>query len=345
MGSQRRVKVLIIDDSLVSREVLRKGLARDIRLEVVGVAGDPYEAVDKIEELDPDVLTLDINMPRMDGITFLKKLMGQHPMPVVVISSSANSVFEAIESGAVDFVAKPEIHTPGDLDEFLIEVIKKIKIASVAMMKRSMPSEVSEENKPKQTLVPSREVDLIAIGASTGGTDALLTVLKTLPVTTPGIVIVQHMPPVFTRMYAERLNSQCQLQVKEAATGDVVSEGMAFIAPGDLHMKVVKEGSRYLIRCYPGEKVSGHCPSVDVLFQSVADKVARKAVGIILTGMGSDGAKGLLSMRKNGAYTFGQNKDSCVVYGMPMVAYNMGAVVRQLPLDRIGTELIRHLQN
>lgn len=343
MGPQRKIKVLIIDDSLVSREVLKKGLMRDTRLEVVGVAGDPYEAVDKIADLEPDVLTLDINMPRMDGITFLKKLMAQHPMPVVVISSSVESVFEAMESGAVDFVAKPEIHTPEDLDEFLLEVIQKIKIAAVALMKNNIAGNLSQDNKTS-SLLPSREVDVITIGASTGGTDALLTVLKNLPVTIPGIVIVQHMPPVFTRMYAERLNNQCQLQVKEAATGDVVETGKVFIAPGNFHMKVVKEGSRYKLRCYPGEKVSGHCPSVDVLFQSVAETVGRKAVGIILTGMGSDGAKGLLAMRKNGAYTFGQNKDSCVVYGMPMVAYNMGAVVRQLPLDRISTELIRYLQ-
>lgn len=343
MGTHQKMGVLIVDDSLVSREILRKGLSRSAQIEVVGVAGDPYEAVEKIEALEPDVLTLDINMPKMDGLTFLRKLMAQHPMPVIVISSSANSVFEALEAGAVDFVAKPEISSVSELETFLDEVVSKVKIASKATTQKG---KAAEAVKPETLGIrPSKDIHLIAMGASTGGTDALLTVLKTLPENIPGIVIVQHMPPVFTRMYAERLNSQCSLDVKEAKSGDEIKPGSVLVAPGEFQMKVLKDKHRYVVKCTRGEKVSGHCPSVDVLFQSAAETAGEKAVGIILTGMGSDGAKGLLHMRKAGAYTIGQDRNSCVVYGMPMVAFNIGAVAKQLSLERIGPELIRYLQN
>ena len=342
MTGQGVINVLIVDDSIVSREVIRKGISRDPRIRVAGMAGDPYEAVEQIAELEPDVLTLDINMPRMDGLTFLKKLMKQHPLPVVVISSSSHSVFEALEAGAVDFAAKPEISSVDDLESFIQEVIHKIKIASVANVEKT------GAQKPVQQSVSgghkSRDVDLIAIGASTGGTDALVKILQPLPPDLPGIVIVQHMPPVFTRMYAERLNSQCRLEVREARNGDEVKPGLALLAPGDYQMKVMKDDRRYTVKCYRGEKVSGHCPSVDVLFQSVAETAGRKSVGMILTGMGSDGAKGLLQMRKTGAWTVGQDQESCVVYGMPMVAFNIGAVVRQLPLDRIAPDVVRYIQ-
>ena len=342
MTGQGVINVLIVDDSIVSREVIRKGISRDPRIRVAGMAGDPYEAVEQIAELEPDVLTLDINMPRMDGLTFLKKLMKQHPLPVVVISSSSHSVFEALEAGAVDFAAKPEISSVDDLESFIQEVIHKIKIASVANVEKT------GAQKPVQQSVSggykSRDVDLIAIGASTGGTDALVKILQPLPPDLPGIVIVQHMPPVFTRMYAERLNSQCRLEVREARNGDEVKPGLALLAPGDYQMKVMKDNRRYTVKCYRGEKVSGHCPSVDVLFQSVAETAGRKSVGMILTGMGSDGAKGLLQMRKTGAWTVGQDQESCVVYGMPMVAFNIGAVVRQLPLDRIAPDVVRYIQ-
>ncbi|MEN1758946.1 chemotaxis response regulator protein-glutamate methylesterase [Anoxynatronum sibiricum] len=341
MGTLKPIRVLIIDDSLVSREILRKGLAGDRRLQVVGLAGDPYEAVEKIEDLEPDVLTLDINMPKMDGLTFLTKLMAQLPLPVVVISSSAERVFDAMEKGAVDFVAKPAISSPADLETFLEEVVEKVKIAASVKMYLHAPTAVPEEMTPSVKAV--KDIRVIAMGASTGGTDALLKVLKGLPMNIPGIVIVQHMPPVFTRMYAERLDQQCALSVSEAKTGDEVKPGSVLIAPGDQHIKIVKDQQRCVVRCFRGDKVSGHCPSVDVLFESAALTVGAKAMGVLLTGMGSDGARGLLTMRKAGAYTLGQDKDSSVVYGMPMVAYNIGAVVRQLPLERIPSEILRHL--
>lgn len=341
MRTMKPIRVLIIDDSLVSREVLRKGMTGDERLQVVGLAGDPYEAVEIIEEQDPDVLTLDINMPKMDGLTFLKKLMAQHPMPVVVISSSAGKVFDAMEAGAVDFVAKPTISSPEDLDIFIEEVVQKVKVAAGVHV--SAPSFETDKHQVTGSVKAVKDIAVIAMGASTGGTDALLKVLKDLPQNMPGIVIVQHMPPVFTRMYAERLDLQCSLSVSEAKTGDEIKPGRVLIAPGDQHLKVMKDQHRYIVRCWRSEKVSGHCPSVDVLFESVAHTADKKAMGILLTGMGSDGAKGLLAMRKAGAYTMAQDKASSVVYGMPMVAYNIGAVARQLPLDKISSEIVRYI--
>ena len=341
MRTLKPIRILIIDDSLVSREVLRKGLEKDQQLQVMGVAGDPYEAVGLIEDLEPDVLTLDINMPRMDGLTFLSKLMAQHPLPVVVISSSAERIFDAIERGAVDFVAKPGIATPADLEAFLTEVVEKVKVAAVA--KTCPPTPAIPKGNTAPWARPGKGTKLIALGASTGGTDALLKVLKALPINVPGIVIVQHMPPVFTRMYAERLDKQCALSVSEAKSGDEIKPGKVLIAPGDQHMKVIRDHQRYVIKCYRGEKVSGHCPSVDVLFDSVAQTAGEKAIGVLLTGMGRDGAKGLLNMRQAGSYTLGQDQESSVVYGMPMVAYNIGAVACQLPLDRIPSEMLRYL--
>ncbi|SMP43434.1 protein-glutamate methylesterase/protein-glutamine glutaminase [Anoxynatronum buryatiense] len=341
MENLQPIRVLIIDDSLVSREVLRKGLGGDRRLQVVGVAGDPYEAVEKIETFEPDVLTLDINMPKMDGLTFLTKLMAQLPLPVVVISSSADRVFDAMERGAVDFVAKPAISSPADLKAFLKEVVEKVKVA--AMVKTHAPVTTAIPEETTLSVKAVKDIRVIAMGASTGGTDALLKVLKGLPQNVPGIVIVQHMPPVFTRMYAERLDQQCALSVSEAKTGDEIKPGKVLLAPGDQHLKVVKDQQRYVVRCFRGHKVSGHCPSVDVLFESVALTAGEKAMGVLLTGMGSDGARGLLTMRKAGAHTLGQDKESSVVYGMPMVAYNIGAVVRQSPLDRIPSEILRYL--
>lgn len=341
MNNKKPVKVLIIDDSMISREVIRKGLSADPGINVVGMAADPYEAVELIEQQNPDVLTLDVNMPRMDGLTFLKKLMKQQPMPVVVITGSAHLVLEALEAGAVDFVEKPEIKTPDDLKNFLDEIVYITKVAAISKTKPLTKSASTPQKEIR--VLQKKDVDIIAMGASTGGTDALMKILKDFPKTAPGVVIVQHMPPTFTRMYAERLNSLCAMEVMEAKTGDAVIPGRALIAPGGLQMKVVKGGTGYTVKCYPGEKVSGHCPSVDVMFESVANAAGSKSMGVILTGMGSDGAKGLLSMKKAGAYTVGQDQKSSVVYGMPMVAYNIGAVVKQLPLDDIAAHILRSL--
>lgn len=340
MGLSRKIKVLVVDDSLLFRETMARGISQDSGIEVVGVAADPFIARDKILELEPDVITLDVEMPKMNGIEFLKKLMPQYPLPVVVVSAVSSNVFDALYAGAVDFVTKPDEHKPGGLNSFINELIIKIKIASTAKV-----------GDYKKRYIPVRPIThdtsggnmIIAIGASTGGTEAIYQLIKAFPRDMPGIVIVQHMPPVFTRMYAERLNNTCILEVKEAQDGDLIQPGRVLIAPGDYHMKVMKRGASYYVKCYKGEKVSGHCPSIDVLFDSVAQTAGADAVGIILTGMGSDGAKGLLKMKKEGAYTIGQDERTCIVYGMPMVAFNIGAVQKQAALDRIPPLVCDHL--
>jgi len=332
----RRIKVLIVDDSLLFRETLAREISKDFGIEVVGTAEDPYVARDKILELQPDVVTLDVEMPKMDGIAFLKKLMPQYPLPVVVISSVENNVFDALSAGAVDFVAKPK--SKAGTASFYNELVVKIKIASTAKVAQyKLQADAGARLRPP--VASGLDETIIAIGASTGGTEALASIINVLPSEMPGIVIVQHMPPVFTKMYADRLNNSSRLRVKEAEDGDPLIPGTALVAPGDFQMELVKDRGSFRVRCFKGEKVSGHCPSVDVLFRSVAASVGRHAMGVILTGMGSDGAKGLLEIRKRGAFTIGQDEKTSVVYGMPMVAYNIGAVEKQLPLDRIPQEL------
>lgn len=332
----KRIRVLVVDDSLVFREVLARGLASDPGLEVVGAASNPFEARDLIQELEPDVMTLDVQMPRMDGIEFLRRLMPQYPMPVVVISAVSNSVFDALDAGAVDFVTKPDSSALA-LESFLNEIRVKIKIASTAKVGKL---KVSARRAEGGIHHPFRKDMVIAIGASTGGTDALFQIIRQLPAQMPGILVVQHMPPVFTRMYAERLNDNCPMEVREAKDGDEVLPGRVLIAPGEYHMALEARAGKWRVNCYEGEKVSGHRPSVDVLFDSVSKVAGRNAVGVILTGMGHDGAGGLLKMRRAGAQTLGQDEKSCVVYGMPMVAFNLGAVAKQLPLERVAEELI-----
>lgn len=331
MKIRKKIKVLVVDDSIVYREFLSKGISVDPDIEVVATAADPYDARDKIIEFEPDVMALDVEMPRMNGIEFLHRLMPQYPLPVIVISSVSNNVFDALNAGAVDFVVKPDAKANINIENYINELIIKIKIASTANLSQwKMQSKgVTGRIKPKW------RNKVIAIGASTGGTEAIFEILKSLPGDMPGIVIVQHMPPVFTKMYAQRINSLVALNVKEAETGDIVRQGTVLIAPGDQHMKVEKSGSTYKVVCFKGEKVNGHCPSVDVLFNSVAAEVGKDAIGVILTGMGYDGAKGLLSMKHNGARTIGQDKESSVVYGMPKVAFDIGAVDEQASLDSI----------
>ncbi len=334
----KKTRVLIVDDSLFMRQFISNAVSMDPGIEVVGTAGDPYDARDKILELNPDVMTLDVEMPKMNGIEFLKKLMPQYPLPVLVVSSAANIVFDAMQAGAVDFVNKPSTMNENERNTFISELIIKIKIASIAKVGRHKHSAHRSET-TKSADAGNAERLIAAIGASTGGTEATADILMNLKNCTLGIVVVQHMPPVFTRLYAERLNNSCMMEVKEAVDGDAVTPGRVLIAPGDYHMQVEKYGSGYRVKCFKGEKVSGHCPSVDVLFESVAKAAGANAMGIILTGMGSDGANGLLSMRKKGAATIGQNKETCVVYGMPMVANKIGAVQIETPLTEIPARM------
>lgn len=330
------IKVLVVEDSIVFRELLVQNLSRDPAIQVVGTAKDPFEARDAIVAYKPDVMTLDVELPRMNGIEFLRKLMPQYPLPVVVISSLSDSVFDALKAGAVDFVAKPAVSSRTQLEEFVKnELLVKIKIASTA--KISNIKKVVMANEQQQQLAARGKNLIVAIGASTGGTEAILDVVKEFGTDIPGVVVVQHMPPGFTQMYARRLNDQCRIQVKEAETGDIVRPGSMLIAPGgDRHMRLVKVNGVYQVECKAGPRVNGHCPSVDVLFDSVAKVAGASAVGIILTGMGGDGAKGLLAMRRAGAKTIGQDESTCVVYGMPKVAYDLGAVQHQEKLGDIA---------
>ncbi len=333
MYSPRKIKVLVIDDSLLFREAVARGLSGDRGIEIVGTAANPFEARDKIIELEPDVLTLDIEMPMMGGIEFLKKLMPQYPMPVVVVSALSNKVFEALNAGAVDFVTKPNSGSIDGIEGFINELIVKVKIASIAKVsnhKNRYRNNVLNTNNH----INKNDV-IIAIGASTGGTEAIFDIIHAFPKEMPGIVVVQHMPPIFTKMYAQRLNASCEMEVKEAEHGDKIISGRVLIAPGDKHLKINKKENSYIVECSNGDKVNRHKPSVDVLFNSIAEKVGASAIGIILTGMGYDGAKGLLNMKKKGAITIGQDENSCVVYGMPKVAYDIGAVSKQVSLKEI----------
>ncbi|HEY8462785.1 MAG TPA: chemotaxis response regulator protein-glutamate methylesterase [Bacillota bacterium] len=334
MDIKRKIKVLIVDDSLLFRETLARGIAKDPAINVVGTAADPYQASELIVKLEPDVMTLDVEMPRMNGIDFLRKLMPQHPLPVVMVSGVDSSVFDALNAGAVDFVNKPDFKNRNGLELLFNELIVKIKIASTAKLGHWKTSTGPSKMMPKVN--SGSPVQVIAIGASTGGTEATERVLREFPPNMPGTVVVQHMPALFTRMYAERLNNICLMEVKEAENGDRVYPGRILIAPGDYQMRLKKAGSEFMVECFKGEKVNGHCPSVDVLFNSVAQQAGRSAVGVILTGMGADGAQGLLAMRRQGARTIGQDEASSVVYGMPKVAYEMGAVEQQAPPDSIA---------
>lgn len=332
----RRLRVLVVDDSAVARELIARGIGEDPGIEVVAVAADAYQARDAIEEYEPDVMALDVEMPRMNGIAFLRLLMPQYPMPVVVMSAIGANVFDAMQAGAIDFVNKPEISSREGLQSFLNELVLKLKIASTARVK---PHQLPRRTTGRRDGPVSGRINLIAIGASTGGTEAIQELLSGLATDCPPIVIVQHMPPLFTRMYAERLDRVLPFSVREARDGDELRRGQVVIAPGDRHMRLIRSGEMYRVRCEAGDKVSGHCPSVDVLFDSAAKAAGNRAIGVILTGMGADGARGLLQMRTSGARTFGQDAASCVVYGMPMEAWKRGAVERQAPLDRLA-ELI-----
>lgn len=347
--SQQKIRVLVVDDSAVARTFLIKGLSAYPNIEVVGYAINALDAQAKIARLNPDVMTLDVEMPGTNGIDFLKQLLPGHPLPVILVSSLNLRVFDALAAGAVDFVRKPD--GVESREAFLRALSQKIVVASRA----KVPSCGRAAAKQSAPVAPaaalgrgSGVVDLdrtiIGLGASTGGTEATLEVLKRLPADIPGMVIVQHMPKGFTGMYAQRLNKLCAMEVREAKNGDEIHRGLALIAPADLQARVVRMGSRYTLACQPGDKVSGHRPSVDALFTSMASQIKCHMVGIIMTGMGRDGASGLLEMRKAGAYTIGQDKDSSVVYGMPGVAQDIGAVMIQASCENIAAVLMQHLK-
>ena len=345
-----KIRLMIIDDSLFFRTFLAQKLGRDPDIEIVGSFADPVEAARQIVSLHPDVIAVDMEMPKMRGNEFLRSVLPKHPnVKAVVISALSGNVFDAMHAGAIDFIGKPGSQPGFDENQFVAEILQKIKIASNAhvVSPGDAPTRASaaafpstQPARPSVSGATARSV--IAIGASTGGTEAIIEVIKRFPANTPGVVIVQHMPPVFTKMYAERVDRICSMKVREAQNGDRAERGTILIAPGgDQQMYLKNDASGYYVYLAYGEKVSGHCPSVDVLFDSVAKTAGRNAVGVILTGMGADGAKGLSAMRRSGAHTIGQDEDSCVVYGMPMVAYNIGAVCEQLPLSSIGDAVLR----
>ena len=389
--ARKPIRVLVTDDSAVYRTMISGNLAKKDGIEVVGTAYDAEDALRKIASLKPDVLSLDVEMPKMNGIELTKHLMStESVLPIILVSAANINVFDALNAGAVDFVKKPDGTTKPEA--FIDELASKIRIASVAKVAKhttfrptTPPSaaataaaratgpsaavsaasaaakaaatklgatappkhtpSISDISAPRSCSARACESTIIALGASTGGTESTLEVLQKLPANIPPILIVQHMPVGFTKLYAERLNRICAMNVKEAQDGDEVVPGTVYIAPGDVQMKLTKVGGTYKLQCRGTEKVSGHCPSVDVLFRSVAEVSTKKNVGIILTGMGRDGAEGLLEMKKRGAYTLGENEESCVVYGMPMVAQNIGAVMVQATNRDIPNLLMKHLNS
>lgn len=401
-----RIKLLVVDDSILFREVLSRYVLRDDMIEIVGKAGDAYSARDMILKYEPDVMTLDVEMPRMDGVNFLKKLLPQYYIPTIVVSSSDESKSACLDAGAVEMLSKPAARTNTDMENFAAQLCSSIRkayksnhpnskidvnntpftkkapqtssaqtspmtaaanpslraMADVAAKAEKMVSERTTNLSSKTSAVSAetsssamtaaisarrgkfkRSETVIALGASTGGTEALEQVIKHFPIDTPPVIIVQHMPAGFTKLYAERLNRSCHMQVKEAEDGDRLRSGLIIIGAGENHLRLCKDARGWYVSSKPGEKVSGHCPSVDVMFDSVATVAGPQAIGAILTGMGRDGADGLLKMRQRGAFTIGQDKDTCVVYGMPMEAYKIGAVEVQAPLYKIADIILNSI--
>ncbi|MBW1780229.1 MAG: chemotaxis response regulator protein-glutamate methylesterase [Deltaproteobacteria bacterium] len=343
----KEIKVLIVDDSAVVRKILTDKLSRFHDIQVVGTAVDPYAARDKIVTLDPDVVTLDIEMPRMDGLSFLTKLMKYYPMPVVVLSSvtpeNSNTALKALELGAVEVLCKPgSAYSTQNISRNLAHAIRAAAAAKIKVIKKTDPESRVNQIRPKPVQFDTTH-KVIAIGASTGGTRAIEAVLSRLPPTTPGTVIVQHMPEKFTSAFAETLNRNCRMEVKEAHDKDHVIPGKALVCPGNHHMVINRKGGGYLVRIKNGPMVHYQRPSVDVLFQSVAKNVSSNAVGVLLTGMGADGAKGLLAMKDSGAFTIAQDEETCVVFGMPREAIQIGAVDEIVPLPQISGSIIATL--
>ncbi len=353
---KKTVKVLVVDDSAVVRQTLVDVLTTDEEITVIGSATDPYDAADHLRRAAPDVITLDIEMPRMDGLTFLRKLMRQHPLPVVICSTlterGSETALRALELGAVEVIQKPKLGTKQFLEESRVRICDTIKAAArvdVRKHKLARQNKVSpkltadaviQAKKPTGAMIQTTE-KVVAVGASTGGTEALRYFLEMLPYDSPGIVIVQHMPEKFTKSFASRLDKLCRVSVKEAENGDSITTGHVLIAPGNLHMLLKRSGARYFVELRDGPLVSRHRPSVDVLFRSTARYAGKNAIGIIMTGMGDDGAKGLLEMKEAGAETIAQDEATSVVFGMPQEAIKLGAAKKVMPLGTIAAEVIR----
>jgi two-component system chemotaxis response regulator CheB len=355
MSTSKKIRVLIVDDSATVRQTMKEILESDPQIEVIGVAPDPYVAVERIKLAVPDVITLDIEMPRMDGLTFLEKIMSQHPIPVVICSTltanNSETALEALEKGAVEIITKPRLGTREFLEESRVRICDVVKSAAhVRLKKRRRATAITVKPKltadavlpkpPSQAMIQTT-AKVVVVGASTGGTEALREMLEALPLDAPGVVVVQHMPELFTAQFANRLNAICQITVKEAANNDSVIRGQALIAPGNHHLLLKRAGARYYVEVRDGPLVSRHRPSVDVLFRSAARYAGRNAVGVIMTGMGDDGAKGMLEMKEAGAYNLAQDEASCVVFGMPAEAIKLNAVDRILPLGAIAAEVVR----
>lgn len=343
----KKIKLLIVDDSALVRDLLSRGLNQAPDIEVVGTARDPYDARDKILALEPEVLTLDVEMPRMDGVEFLRRLMPQYPIPVIIVSSLTEDgksiTLAALEAGAVDFVHKPAFNIASGLNEMLNELADKIRMAASVDVSHLHHGSYNPVSTKVEALEESTD-KVVAIGASTGGTEAIRAIIPRFPRNMPGIVIVQHMPPGFTRLFAQRLNEQSEMEVKEAESGDRVVNGRVLIAPGDLQMKVIRSGGIYQVVCQDGPLCNGHRPSVEIMFNSVASQVGKNAVGVMLTGMGADGADGLVNMRQAGARTLAQDEASSIVWGMPKEAFVRGGAEKLVPLDRMADEVI-HILN
>lgn len=350
MSHTGKTRVLIVDDSAIVRDLLERGLSLDPDIEVVGKASDAFSARDRIVILSPDVITLDIEMPRMNGIDFLRKLIPQYPIPVVVVSAvtveGSRRAIEALEAGALDVVAKPSASDRDGFQNMIEDLAEKVKWAAHADVGKFLgtagarPAGAQKKVSPTAAGLTASERRLVAIGASTGGTSVFYSIIPQFPRDMPGVVIVQHMPPVFTRLFAEALDRLSAVEVREAKDGDAIRPGLVLIAPGDYHMTVKKNGLEWKVACAPGEKVNGHRPSVDVLFRSVATAAGENAVGAILTGMGRDGADGLLDMRRAGARCIAQDEQTSVVFGMPKEAWDNGGAEKLVPAQRLTQEIM-----
>ena len=341
---KNKIKVLVVDDSAVVRKVFREEISRENDMDVVGTAPDPYVARDKIVKLKPDVVTLDIEMPRMDGITFLKKLMRHYPLPVIIVSSltkkGGNLAMEALSLGAVEVMSKPSgAYSVGEMGVQLVDKIRAVARLKVSS-REERPSKKSIKTKVASKALAETTNKIIAIGASTGGTEALKTVLTGMPPNAPGTLVVQHMPANFTTSFAERLNELSAMTIKEAKDGDSLVNGVALLAPGNYHMLLKRSGARYYVQVKKGPLVHHQRPAVDVLFHSVANYAGSNAIGVILTGMGTDGALGLLKMKEAGARTVAQNEKSCIVFGMPKEAIKLGAADKVVPLNSVGKTVL-----
>jgi two-component system chemotaxis response regulator CheB len=354
MTFEKKIRALIVDDSAFVRQVLREILESDPQIEVMGVASDPYAAVELIRHEVPDVMTLDVEMPKMDGLTFLDKIMSQHPFPVVICSTlteiGSSVAMAALQKGAVDIITKPKLGAKEFFEESRVRICDVVKSAAYARIKNRRPTSPAAQPKltadavlpkpPSHAMIETTD-KVVVVGASTGGTEALCQFLQALPLDAPGVVVVQHMPEVFTARFAERLNAICRITVKEAVDQESVLRGQALIAPGNHHMLLKRSGARYFVELREGPLVSRHRPSVDVLFRSAARYAGANAVGVIMTGMGDDGAKGMLEMKEAGAYNIAQDEATCVVYGMPAEAVKLSAVHRVLPLGQIAGDIVR----